>query len=270
MPAIQPARLKIQVAQLASLIDQPQAFVRELHTLFDFYADRTYRPGQVGKRAMLVRTYMVPDPVLRQITQEITPLASERVGGETSQAALQLCQALWEQDYLEFRQLAARLLGAIRPAPATIILTALDAWIQSNPEDGILRTVLEKATTRLRREASLPYIKLIETWLHATGRPVRQAGLRALLPLIDDLKFENLPAVFGLLSPWVRAAPSELRPDVLAALTALSHRSTAETAHFLLESLNTPEHPDTNWMIRQVLGEFPAAIQANLRKAIRS
>ena len=49
MPAIQLARLKIQITELLTNFDRPVDFLRELHTLFGFYADRTRRPGQSGK-----------------------------------------------------------------------------------------------------------------------------------------------------------------------------------------------------------------------------
>ena len=40
MPAIQLARLKIQVTDLLTHFSDPTNFVTELHTLLDFYADR--------------------------------------------------------------------------------------------------------------------------------------------------------------------------------------------------------------------------------------
>jgi hypothetical protein len=270
MPAIQPARLKIQAAQLAVLIDQPEAFVRELHRLLDFYADRTYRPGESGQRTILVQTYIVPAPVLRQITHEVLSAADQHAEHGSPSATLALSQVLWDQPYLEFRHLAAVLVGALRPAPPAPVLARLDQWIQSAPEEYILLLVLEHATVRLRREAAAAYLGLIETWLHATDRRLRQAGLRALQVLADDQEFADLPALFRLFSPWVRATPGELRPEVLTTLIRLCQRSPSETALFLRENLETPEHPDTPWLIRQVLGEFPPAQQAGLRTALRA
>ena len=65
MPAIQPARLKQQAVLLAQQFDNPVAYVRSLHHLLDFYADRAHRPGQSGKPAPLTSAYRVHPPVLR-------------------------------------------------------------------------------------------------------------------------------------------------------------------------------------------------------------
>ena len=53
MPAIQLTRLRLQTAGLAESFANPQAFVRGLHDLLDYYADRTHRPGQSGAPAPL-------------------------------------------------------------------------------------------------------------------------------------------------------------------------------------------------------------------------
>ena len=76
--------------------------MRSLHHLLDFYADRARRPGQSGKPAPLIDAYKVHPPVLRHILQELIPLAAEN-----PDAGLALCDALWEQPYLEFRLLAS-------------------------------------------------------------------------------------------------------------------------------------------------------------------
>ena len=45
MPAINLPRLKIQTAKLMDRFDKPDEFIRELHNLFDAYADLTMRKG---------------------------------------------------------------------------------------------------------------------------------------------------------------------------------------------------------------------------------
>ena len=54
MPAIQLARLKIQVTELLKYFSVPKDFLRELHAMLDFYADRTRRSGQSGKPRPLI------------------------------------------------------------------------------------------------------------------------------------------------------------------------------------------------------------------------
>ena len=73
MPAIQPARLKKQVSNLAGEFNQPALFVRDLHALLDLYTDHTHRPGQSGEPPPLIASYKTPPPVMRQVWHELMP-----------------------------------------------------------------------------------------------------------------------------------------------------------------------------------------------------
>ena len=88
--------------------------------------------------------------------------------------------------------------------------------------------------------------------------------------MVEDPAFQNLPAFFRLVHPLVRSAPIAVRPDLLDVVSKLAQRSPTETAFFLRQTLALPNSPDTPWVIRQVLSEFPSEIEANLRAAMRS
>lgn len=264
MPAIQPARLKQQAALLVEHFADPAAFVRSLHHLLDFYADRAHRPGQSGEPAPLLAAYNVRPPVLRQILQELAPLADQE-----PQLALALIDALWEQAYLEFRLLAASLLGQLPPAPAHPILSRAQSWIKADPQVRMVTAVLGQGLARLRRENPDELIRLVEDWLSNDDIFYQQSGLQALLPMINDLSFENLPLFFRLIYPFTRVAPPALRPDLLDVLGALARRSPQETAYLLRQNLDIPNNTDASWLIRQCLGDFPPEIRESLRMAVR-
>jgi hypothetical protein len=263
MPAIHPARMKIQVAQLGEKIRQPDVFVRALHNLLDFYADRTYRPGQSGEPPPLLATYKTPPPVFRQIVRETASIAVV-----DPPAALALVDALWAEPIIEFRLLAIALIGKIPPIPHEPVLTRIKSWIASTPEDRLLDAILKQSLVHIRRECPKIYYQMIEEWLKADELFPRQTGLRAMVPLLSDPKFENLPAVFRLLTPLIRVPPSALRLDLVAVLHALVHRFPQEAGYILRQNLST-DHPDTVWLTRQVLNDFPSEIQDNLREALR-
>ncbi len=77
MPAIDLARLKTQAARLAEKFAEPEAFLRDLNELLDFYTNRTIRTTQVVQR-LSAPTYHTPRPVLRQIESELAPLAENQ------------------------------------------------------------------------------------------------------------------------------------------------------------------------------------------------
>lgn len=264
MPAINPTRLKQQTMQLVECFDKPDAFVRSLQNLFEYYAEHARRPGQSGMPAPLINAYKVHPPILRQVLQTIIPLATK-----DTEAGLTLCDAMWEQPYLEFRQLACMLLGQLKPESPKPIVERIHTWITPDLDNYLIRSLFTHGMVYLRQHYPHTTIQLVQEWLDRSNIFYTQLGLRLLLPLADDPNFENLPAFFRLIHPLVCSAPSVIRPDVLDVITSLAHRSPTETAYFLRQTMLLPNAPDTPWFIRQALAEFPPEIEKNLRLAVR-
>ncbi|MBN2547864.1 MAG: DNA alkylation repair protein [Anaerolineales bacterium] len=264
MPAIQPARLKQQAALLAEQYQNPAAFLRGLHHLLDFYADRSHRPGQAGKPRPLTQAYKVGPPVIRQIFQELVPLASMNIP-----AALELCDQLWQQPFLEFRLLAVMLLGQIPVDHPEPVLQRVNTWLTVDLEEHLTQAVLNHGLIYLQ-QAHLPAVmQFIQEWLDRPNIFNQQLGLKALLPMIRNPEIENLPTCFRLVHPLVRVAPAGLRSDLLDVLASFAQRSPQETAFYLRQTLALPNSPDTPWLVRQSLHAFPKEIQDSLRKAAR-
>ncbi len=264
MPAIQPARLRQQAALLAEHFNDPPAYIRGLHYVLDYYSDRARRPGKAGKPGPLLTAYNVRPPVLRMFVQELLPMIEEDIAG-----GLALCDALWAEPYLECRLLAAMLLGQISPHPPQAITDRLKGWITTDVELFLIEALLSMGVERLHREHPEVLLRMIEDWLKSTQTFQRQLGLLALLPLIRDPRFENLPVFYRLIQPLCQSAPTALRPDLLDVLAALARRSPQETSYFLRQTLTFPDAPDTPWLIRQSLSHFPPELQAGLRQALR-
>lgn len=264
MPAIQPARLRQQAALLAQSFDQPLVFVRSLHHLLEFYADRARRPGQTGKPSPLMSAYNVRSPVLSVLLQEWTPL----IENDTS-LALSLCDALWRENYLEFRLLAASLLGRIPPDPLEPILNRIEYWSIEPLEDSLVAALFTNSLSGLRKEDPDRLIKLVEQWLSSENVKEMHYGMLALLPLVNDPEFKNLPVFFRLIHPFCRELPPALRASLIELLIALAHRSPLETAYFLRQSFETSNSQDTAWLIRRVVNEFPPEQEQSLRASIR-
>lgn len=265
MPAISPARLKQQAALLSEHFDDPAAFVRSLHHLLEFYAERVHRPGQAGEPPPLLSAYKVRLPVLRQIVLELAPLAEA-----DPQAGLALCDALWEQPVLDFRLLAAGLLGKIPCADPEPPLARIQAWIRPDVEARLVDTLFNQGIACLRKQQPVILVELAEAWLDEKDLFYQQLGLRLLVPLIQDPDFENLPVFFRLIHDLTRSSPARLRPDVLDILEALARRSPTETAYFLRQTAAMPNSPTAAWFIRQSLAAFPAATRESLRQVSRA
>jgi hypothetical protein len=263
MPAIRPAILRQQSALLADEFDQPDVYLRSLHHLLDQYANRAYRSGQTGKPKPLLEAYDVPLPVLRQLLLDLEPRARQK-----PDAALSLCQVLWDESYLETRWLAAGLLGKIPTRPERV-LTQLKNFLETASNDLVISTLFDHGLAFLRKTYPETIIEQAEKWLASSEASEQDLGLRILLPLAADPGYENLPVLFKLLAPLSCEAPSFVRPDLVDVVKALARRSPRETAFFLRESLGLGICITTAWLTRQVLPVFPAEVQASLRESLR-
>jgi len=264
MPAINLARLRQQCATLVEQFDQPQMFLHTLHDLFETYADRALRPGQAGNPPPLIQTYHLPPPMLRQIAQELSSLASAN-----AVQTLALCDALWAQPTLETRLLAIHLLGQVPLDSFEAIMIRAERWIQVTTEEQLINALVQQGLGHARREQPARLLEKVGSWMEMEDVMKQRLGLRALLLLAVDPGYENLPAVLHLLTPFVRAVPLALKPEVLDLLAGLARRSPGETAYFLRQNLEAPENPDTAWLLRQSLRHFPAETKEGLRAVLR-
>jgi DNA alkylation repair enzyme len=262
VPAIQPALLRKQAVLLAENFENPPAFKRSLHYLLEYYAEHSRLPGQAGKPAPIIAAYKVHPPVLRFILQELESLACEK-----PDQGLILCDSLWEEPYLEFRLLASMLLGKIPPEPPELINARLNSWLSPDLEFPLIEAVMKYSLIQLRKDQPEAIMRLIKDWLEQKNPFYKQLGLRAILPIIHQPDFENLPIFFRLIQSLMSNVPTGLRPDLLDVLAALAERSPQETAFFMQQCLSLPNSPDTHWLIRQSLKYFPAEIQNSLRQA---
>ncbi len=265
MPAIQPARLKQQASALAAKFSQPEYFVRDIHALLEFYTDYTHRPGQAGEPRALLSAYKTPSPVMRQVWNEL-----QRIIPQQPEAVLPLCDALWVEPNIDLQLLAVRLLGTVSVNAPEPVVSRLRLWVQSGLDKRLLDGLLEHATAQLKQTNPALLNELVSSWLASEHVPTQQAGLRALRSLITQAGAETLPGIIRLLTPYLRQAPSRLRPDVLHILDTLVESSPNEVAFALRQSLTSPDNPDTAWFIRQVLGKFPPETQASLRTALKA
>ena len=264
MPAIDLARLKTQAARLAEKFGQPEAFILDLNRMLDIYTNRTIRATQVIQRYS-IPAYNTPRPVLRQIELELAPLAEAHPS-----EAVTLTKALWEAGSLESRLLAANLLGSIPSAHAIPALSRLPDWLSRSTEREVRVALLSDAMTRLRRENPSTFFLIVENWL-ASARPSYQVwGMQALIPLLRDPQFENLPSVFRILEPAIRAAGPMTQTDLQACLAALERVSLTETLAYLREILNKQPSVVLLRTIRRILPGLSPELQGALREILRA
>ena len=265
MPAAELTRLRTQINNLIARFDDPTGLRSELRDLLDLYANRAYRAGQAVQPQPLLPSYRVAPLVIHQLEIELGKTCQEQ-----PELAVDVVEALWQDPYLEPRMLAAHLLGSIPASQGAAVIQKLRAWSQPGENFRMLDVLFNDGTTTLRRSAPELLLGLFEEWVSSTKADVQALGIRAMIPLVQEPAFENLPAVFRLLSPGVQSAPAPIFTDLQAALEALSRRSPTETAYFLRQTLNMAAGSGTARLIRRCLPLFDPTQQASLRAALQT
>lgn len=262
MPAIDLARLKKQTAHLADLFDEPTAFLRELREILEFYVNRSLRSLSVAPSSVLP-TYRTPVVVLRQIEKELAPVAERK-----PIVALELADALWDEGWLETKLLAAFLLGRIPPQEERL-LARLTAWTQAVRDPEVRAALLTTSLTRLRKETPDLFLVLVKEWLHPARQRMWSNGVQALVPLILSPDFDNLPPIFEIIEPVVKASPATLQYDLQELIVALFKASPDETTYFLQQIIKETRSPQPSVALRRMSPELPPELQSSLRDMLR-
>jgi hypothetical protein len=262
MPAIDLARLRKQTARLADVFGEPSVFLRELQEILEFYVNRSLRSPSVAPSSVL-STYRTPVVVLRQIEKEIGPVAEKQ-----PILALELADALWDEGWLETKLLAAFLLGRIPPQEERL-LARLTAWTQAVRDPEVRAALLTTSLTRLRKETPDLFLVLVREWLHPARQRMWSNGVQALVPLISSPEFDNLPPIFEIVEPIIKASPATLQYDLQELIIALYEASPDETTYFLQQILKGSKSPLPSVALRRMAPELPQELQSSLRDMLR-
>ena len=263
MPAIDLTRLKKQTTHLADIFDQPSEFLREHREILDYYVNHTLRSQAVAPSSVLP-TYRTPPVVLRQIETALGPVAEDQ-----PIQALELADALWDEGWLETRLLAAFLLGRIPPQEERL-LARLTAWTQQVRDPDVRAALLTTSLTRLRNETPDLFLILVKEWMHPARQRMWSNGIQAIVPLVNDPNYDNLPPIFDLVEPIVKSSPAALQFDMRELITALYTASPDETIFFITQILKKTKSPLPAVSLRRMSPELPETLQASLREVLKN
>jgi len=273
MPAIHLPRLQQQVEGLIEHYADPEKFSRQLRDLFNYYGDKTRRPSLKSKKVIGLPSENVPAPVLRQVVMQLTPYAEN-----TPHAILNLSRSLWNHFVMEYRQLAALLIGKIPISHQEDTFKLVQEWNLQNQEELLLSVLSANSLATIRQEAPETLLTRIETWLAPAPDDeslnksqiiaLQRLGLNALLPFIQDPGFENLPRIYTLIDPLLRESAKALRPDLLDVLLSLASRSPQEVAYMLRALLEEDPSVQITWLARRTLDALPPENQARLKPLV--
>jgi hypothetical protein len=94
-------------------------------------------------------------------------------------------------------------------------------------------------------------------------------GVQALVPLISSPDFDNLPPVFEIVEPIIKASPATLQYDLQELIIALFEASPDETTYFIQQLLKGTKNPLPAVALRRMSPELPPELQTSLREMMR-
>ena len=261
MPAVQLARLKLQIDRLLENFGLPVEFKHNLDDILEFYADRTYRAGQTITVRPLTPSRHVSPLVIQQLELALRPYCASY-----PPAALALADILWPDPYLETRRMAVFMLGQASLDPPQPVLQRLAEWARPETPPEIIDLLLAIGTVRLRQEKPGVWLDTIQSWLQDPSLDRQRIGLKALLPLVDDPEFDNLPPIYRMITSFIHAPQPALLAVLQDVLEALIRRSQPEALFYLRQVLGSPTPPLSIRLIRRLIPMFGPDAQASLRK----
>jgi len=261
LPAVRLAKLKSEIDRLLESFGSPAEFKRSLDNLLEFYSDRVYRAGQNVPFRPLTPTRHVPPLVIQQIELALRPYCSYY-----PLPAMALADSLWPDPYLETRRMAAFILGQAVVDPAQPVLQRLQNWAKPDVPTEIIELLFTLGTASLRKENPGLWLETLQSWLLGPDLERQRLGLKALLPLVEDPSFDNLPPIFRMITVFLHNPQQTLLASLQSLLEALIRRSPTEAHFFLRQILGSPTPPLTIRLIRHIIPLFSAEAQASLRK----
>lgn len=266
MPAVNPTRLNFQIADLLQeSFHSPEAFKRKINDLFSLYANRTLRYGEGTGIMPLMPMYHLPDPVMRQLQSELKPAISE-----APEAALSLADILWGDKMFETRQVGIFILGHAAVEAPDPILSRLNTWLSPDLEPVLKEALLRNGTDYLQSKFAKAWESWVESLLSQKEPGWISIGLIALRAGLRSSPSQNLPAIYRLVSPFIRDPQPGTMNELNRLVKVLAEKSPTETAYFLRQSLSLSDSSGTSRLIRACLSSFPDEIQKELQTALNT
>jgi hypothetical protein len=264
MPPIDPAALRARTTLLAAQFAEPAAAALTVRRLLDDYADRTHRlsPRMVTSSGGFA--FKTAPPVVRAIAVALrTPALADPL------AALRLADALWAGGSREERRLAAEVLGAVAPVTVTDALELVEHWALSLESGETADALADLGLGPLFRTNPNRFLEVARHWVASPARWVRRLALAAILPLLKERQWDNVPGALAVVRPAMHDSDAEVRRAAASVLEALGARSPREVARFLREHA-VRATASAHWIIRNSLSGLGADDQAEIIKLLRS
>ena len=263
MPAVQLARLRIQIVRLSELFQDPPAFRQGLESLLEHYGDRSYRHGEEIIESGQTPSFNVPPLVMRQLEMELN-----QVTGDVIHSNFELLDSIWSSEYREMRQIAIFLLGRTAANEPKSYFTTLKKWCQPGEDISLLEELLAKSGEKIRAHDPAAWLAMANTWCRHKNYRVQEIGLIALDPLLSEQGLENLPEIFNILEPLLLETDLALQKRLLVTCQRLYDTSPVETLEYFKHLFQSNASDHFLRMMRRLVPTLSDDDQVKMRQVL--
>jgi len=266
MPLIDLVRFRFQMVELVEQFADPAGFVKEFLKILDLYSRRALKPGATSLPSSLLPVFNCHPQVMKLIRDAILPSVQE-----FPEQAISTAGALWEDDHLESRELAATILGNLPPAYEKQLETHILNWAHPDIDNASLEYLLDRSIHTLQTNQPKVVEDLIVGYVDHQDPPFRIIGLKIMERLVRHPEFNRFPMIFKHLSRFITEdTDQQTQLATTSVVTALVDRSPVETMYFLRQLLFLTPGQNIARIIKRYLPLFPENLQEKLLLAIKN
>ncbi len=264
MPPIDLPRLRARTAALAERLADPAAAALAVRQLLDDYADRSLRSSPRVASRSLGYSFRVSPPVLRAVVAALRgPALAD------PPAALAAADRIWQGGSREERRLAAELLGLVARQQPDRALALIADWALRIESAETADALAEYGLGPLMRSDPPRYLAEARRWVAFPHKWVRRFALAALMPLVKDKQWDNVPAALSVVRLAMADPDGDVRRAAVVVLEGLAPKSPAEVGQFLREqAARTNTH--TGAIVRAAMLALDPEEQSAIVRALRS
>ena len=264
MPAVNLLQLRIELNDLLWNFTDPPAFRRTLLDLLEKFAYTAYRSESRTQSVSTRPQLQVSLILLREMDLVLIPAIREQ-----PQAALAICDLLWNDENMDVCLIASRMLGEIPIEHADLVLDRAGEWALQGVRHMTARTLLRNASSLIMRHDPEILLRKVRRWYVDPREEQNFLCLEGMAILVEDNAFENLPAIFTLVEALMGEANMSTQRSLEELFLVLYRRTPNETVYVIRQCLKNDPNPTARRVIRHIIPDFDEKVRKSLQDELR-
>lgn len=265
MPAVNLLQLRVELNDLLWNFTDPPAFRKTLLDLLEKFAYTAYRSESKTRSVSSRPQLQVSMILLREMDLMLIPAIREQ-----PQAALAICDLLWNDENMDVCLIASRMLGEIPLEHAELVLDRAGEWALAGVRHMTARTMLRNATALIMRNDPEILLRKVRRWYVDPREEQNFLCLEGMAILVENRSFENLPAIFTLVEALMGEATMNTQRSLEELFQVLYQRTPNETIYVLRQCLRDDPNVTAQRVIRRVIPSVDEKVRKSLQDELRA